>query len=170
MSLRSGESLADQVSELMRANDELKTAQFTSQNSGMKFRQAEDLTGTIDLIINTGYGESVYVISNHFIPEHQRPAICLPHFSFDTPPGYRADITHDYERNYVSILLYDSNDALVAYLDILEFYHQANVSEGYKWDTVVYAWSSAVLSVPFTIELRATDSGSHELNIESWEL
>lgn len=168
MSLRGSESLADQVSELMRANDELKTAQFTSQNSGMKFRQAEDLTGDIPVIVNTGYGDGVVIITNTFKPDHDRPAICIPHITYQ-PMGYRVEITRDYERNYVSLMFYDSNDEFVGYADILEFYHQVS-GDGYAWATVVYTWSNTEFTIPFTIELRATDSGTHTLNIESWEI
>lgn len=168
MSLRSGESLADQVSELMRANDELKTAQFTSQNSGMKFKQAEDLTGDIPIIVNTGYGDGVVIITNTFKPDHDRPAICIPHITYQ-PTGYRVETTRDYERNYVSLMFYDSGDNFVGYADILEFYHQVP-ADGYAWETVVYTWSNTEFVIPFTIELRATDSGTHTLNIESWEL
>lgn len=169
MSLRQGENLAEQVAELQCKYEERKTAQFTSQNSGMKFKEAETLSGNIPIIQNTGYGDGVVIVTNTFKPDHDRPAICIPHFSYGILAGYKTDITYDYERNYVSIIIYDSADNYVGYVDILEFYHQAN-ADGYAWKTVIYTWSNTALTLPFTIDLRATDSGTHTLTLESWEL
>lgn len=171
MSLRAGENLAEQVAELQKANEELKTAQFTSQNSGMKFKQAESLNGVLDIPVSVQYSEKVFIITNTFIPEHKKPAISVANIEYNfNAIHYRTEIYRDYERNYITVSFYDSNDNYIGYFDAEQFFHQGATAEGYCWKTVVFAQSDVAMDIPFTISLRATDSGTHSLNIESWIL
>lgn len=161
------ESLDEQIATIIRTMDERKTRQFTSQNSGMKFKQIESVSGNINFVQSTTYAGEVHLITNYYTPEHGRPALTMPHIEF-LPSGYRFEIIHDYERDYMNIIIYNSGGNFLGYMDIWSFYHRRGTTDGtYGWQTVVYTWGSASFLVPFTITLRATDSGTHTVQVES---
>lgn len=160
------DSISDQVATIIRALDERKTRQFTSQNSGMKFKQIANVSGAIPIIASSDYGGEAHIITNTYTPEHGRPALTMPHISFD-PNGATFEIYHDYERDYMSIAIYVGGD-YIGYMDVWSFYHRANAeSDVYAWQTIVYTWGMSAHTIPFTITLRATDSGTHAVNVES---
>jgi len=161
------ESLDEQIAAIIRALDERKTRQFTSQNSGMKFKQIASVSGNIDFVQSTTYAGEVHLITNYYTPEHGRPALTMPHIEF-LPSGYRFDIIHDYERDYMNITIYDASDNYCGYMDVWSFYHRRGTTDGtYGWQTVVYTWANSYFWIPFTITLRATDSGAHTVRVES---
>lgn len=164
------ESIDQQVADIIRLMEERKDRQFTSQNSGMKFKQIETLNGQLPFIASTSYGGEGHIITNTFSPESQRPAICVPQLEFDET-GYRFDKTIDYARDYMNVLIYDQSNTMLGYMDVWTFYHRSDLdSTDYAWQTIVYTWANTAFNIPFTISLRATDSGSHKLTIESYTL
>ena len=115
--------------------------------------------------------EKVFIVTNTFVPEHKKPAICVANIDYDfSDLGYRTEIYRDYERNYTMVSFYDGNDNYIGYFDAEQFFHQSATAEGYAWQTVVFAQSDVAMNIPFTISLRSTDSGTHTLNIDSWIL
>lgn len=166
---RGEDGLVERVVALQRDLDEIKTAQFTSQNSGMKFKQIETLRDFIPFTSNT---DQVTMVTNYFTPESGRPAICVPHFELDKS-GYSVDIYNDYSTGYTNYAIYDSgHSTMLGTLDIWPFYHlRDNTADGvYGWQTVCFTWASANFSLPFTVSLRATDSGTHTLTVETSNL
>lgn len=161
------ESLDEQIAAIIRALDERKTRQFTSQNSGMKFKQIASVSGNIDFVQSATYAGEVHLITNYYTPEHGRPALTMPHIEFN-PNGFKFEVIHDYERDYMNITIYDASDNFLGYMDIWSFYHRRGTTDGtYGWQTVVYTWGNASFWIPFTITLRATDSGAHTVRVES---
>ena len=56
-------------------------------------------------------------------------------------------------------------------LDVWPFYHLRDAGSGvYGWQTVAFTWASANFSIPFSLGLRATDSGDHTLIVETSRL
>lgn len=165
---RSDDGIVERVVALQRGLEELKTTQFTSQNSGMKFKQIETLRDFIPFTINT---DQVTMITNYFTPESGRPAICVPHFELEAD-GFEIEEYHDYSISYTNYTIYDSSHTTVlGTLDIWPFYHLRDTSSGiYGWQTVAFTWASAGFVLPFTVSLRATDAGTHTLNVETSNL
>lgn len=166
---RSSDNLATIVSGIIRDIDELKTAQFTSQDSGMKFKQIEPVSDVIQFQ-NTG-GEQIHMVTNFFTPQSGRPTICVPHLDIR-----RGDFTfqyyHDWSTGYYNITIYDSSGTTyLGYMDVWPFYHRRGTQSGiYGWQTIIYTNASANFSIPFTISLRATDAGTHTLTVETSNL
>ncbi len=158
------DSIDEQVATIVRALNERKTRQFTSQNSGMSFKQIQGLDGTIPIINSPTYGGEAHVITSTFIPAHNRPAVCMPSFEL-SEEGFKFDYYRDYSRGYESVSVYDLNDNYIGYMDIWAFYHETG--NGYNWQTVVYTWGTRSASIPFHISLRATDDGSHTYSMRS---
>lgn len=166
---RRDSSIVTDVQTLIRGIQELKTAQFTSQNSGMVFRQAETLQDFIPFIQSTSYGGEVHLVTNYFYPEHRKPAICIPHFEM-IEDGFRFEYTRDYSIGYYNIGVYDADNNYLGYADVWPMLHWREVSGGYGFQTIVYTWASANFSLPFKLSLRATDNGAHSVTVESAQL
>ena len=163
------DSIDEQVATIIQLMEERKDRQFTSQNSGMKFKQIASVSGQIPFIASTSYGGEGHIITNTFSPESKRPAICVPQFEMDDS-GYTFQKTMDYARDYANILIYQ-NGNMLGYMDIWTFYHRSDLDgTDCAWQTIVYTWANTAFNIPFTISLRATDSGSHSLKVESYTL
>ena len=168
--LRRPASLTEQIADIIRADEERKTSQFTSQDSGMKFKQIETVSDYIQFVASTSYAGEVQLITNYFVPAHGGPAICVPHFELETT-GYKIQETRDYKTNYSNIMIYDQSDTMLGYIDIWKFYHRRGTTDGsYGWQTVAYTWANSVFNFKFNISLRATDSGTHTVRVERSQL
>lgn len=165
---RGPDDFTERIANIQASLEELKTSQFTSQNSGMKFSFAEELTGTIPFI-NGGY--QVTMVTNYFTPTNKKPTICIPSYELDYD-GFAVDKYEDYSIGYVSYNIYDSTHTnFLGLLDIWPFFHLRNTNEGtYGWQTVAFVEGSANFSLPIHISLRATDTGIHTLNVETSNL
>ncbi len=164
---RSDHGIVGDVRGILRDIEELKTSQFTSQNSGMVFRQAETLTDWIPFVQSTDYAGEVHVITEYFTPDHQRPAICLPHFEM-VQGGYQFEYTHDYSISYYNISISDSDGNYLGYADVWPLLHLREATDGtYGFQTVVFTWANSYFDIPFSLFLRATDTGTHTVRIES---
>lgn len=168
MDRRDGGIVKD-VRDIIKDIEELKTAQFTSQNSGMKFKQIESVSDVIQFQ-NTG-GEQVHMVTNFFTPQSGRPTICVPHLDIQRG-GFTFEYYHDWSTGYYNITVYDSSGTTyLGYMDVWPFYHRRGTQAGvYGWQTIIYTNASANFSIPFTINLRATDSGTHTLTVETSNL
>lgn len=165
---RGEDNIAQRVVALQRALQDLKTSQFTSQNSGMSFKLAETLS---DFIPFTNGVDQVTMVTNYFTPESGRPAICVPHFEID-PDGFVVEEYHDYSVGYTNYPIYAADGTtFLGSLDVWPFYHLRDAGSGvYGWQTVAFTWASANFSIPFSLGLRATDSGDHTLIVETSRL
>lgn len=169
MNRRDGGIVSD-VRGILRDLEELKTAQFTSQNSGMVFKQAATLQDWIPFIQSTDYAGEVHLVTEYFTPDSGRPAICIPHFEME-PSGFQFDYTYDYAIGYYNISISDANGNYLGYADVWPLMHRREISSGtYGFQTVVYTWANSNFDIPFTLSLRATDSGTHAVNVESAKL
>lgn len=162
---RGEDNIAQRVVALQRALQDLKTSQFTSQNSGMSFKLAATLRNSIPFVANT---DQVTIVTNYFTPESGRPAICVPHFEID-PDGFVVEEYHDYSVGYTNYAIYATDGTtFLGSLDVWPFYHLRDAESGiYGWQTVVFTWASTNFSIPFNLGLRATDSGPHTLTVET---
>lgn len=166
---RNDDGLVEQVVALQRRLDDLKTLQYTSQESGMQFREATSVSGYVDIVNSQGYGE-VWLVTNKFKPDHNRPAICIPHMELQTSPAYRYEWSYNYFLNLESAIIYDSNNNYVGSVDAWHFMHRRGTTDGsYAWQSVFYTWGSVNTDIKVTISLRATDTGTHTIQIESAE-
>lgn len=159
------DSIDDQVAVILRDLEELKTRQFTSQNSGMKFKQIDPVSGNINLVASTGFGGEVFMVKNKFVPTTDRPVLMVPSIKFDST-GLRFEYYRNYSIGYESIAIYTTAGAYLGYMDVWQFQHLTNNSDGYEWQTTIYTWANAARNIPFTIELRASDEGKHTLSID----
>lgn len=160
------DSLTDHVGDIQAQLEELKELQYTSQDSGMKFKQIESVSGHVDFRNSATMAGEVCMITNYFVPDHKRPAICLPHIEFE-PNGYRFEIYHDYKSDYYNVSIYNSSNEYLGYMDVWAMYHRRGTTDGsYAWQTVVYKWANREFDIKFNITLRATDSGSHSVRVE----
>ena len=162
---RGEDNIAQRVVALQRALQDLKTSQFTSQNSGMSFKLAATLVGSIPFVANA---DQVTIVTNYFTPESGRPAICVPHFEID-PDGFVVEEYHDYSVGYTNYAIYAADGTtFLGSLDVWPFYHLRDTDSGvYGWQTVAFTRASANFSIPFSLGLRATDSGDHTLTVET---
>ena len=166
---RNDDGLVEQVVALQRRLDDLKTLQYTSQESGMQFREATSVSGYVDIVNSQGYGE-VWLVTNKFKPDHNRPAICIPHMELQTSPAYRYEWSYNYFLNLESAIIYDSNNNYVGSVDAWHFMHRRGTTDGsYAWQSIFYTWGSVNTDIKVTISLRATDTGTHTIQIESAE-
>lgn len=145
--------------------EELKTRQLTSQDSGMLFKDIQSVSGTIDF--KGQYNQYLNMVTNYFTPAHNRPVICVPSFEF-SPAGYT--LVKEYENdsmNYVWYSVY-SGSTLVGTIDLYRLFHRSGTVDGtYAWTTLVYtSGESAVFNLPFTITMKATDTGTHTVQVE----
>lgn len=164
---RRDKGVVGDVRSIIRDIEELKTSQFTSQNSGMIFKQATTLRGWIPFIASTDYAGEVHLVTEYFTPDHNRPAICLPHFEMEQG-GFQFEYTHDYAIGYYNISISDADGNYLGYADVWPLMHRREVSDGtYGFQTVVYTWANSTFDIPFTLSLRATDSGTHTVRVES---
>lgn len=169
MDRRDGGIVKD-VRNIIKDIEELKTAQFTSQNSGMVFKRAETLRDVIPFIHSTDYAGEVHLVTEYFTPDHARPAICLPHFELEAD-GFQLEYTHDYATGYYNVSISSAGGTYLGYADVWPLMHRRQISDGtYGFQTVVYTWANAQFSLPFNLYLRATDSGTHTVNVESSSL
>lgn len=167
--LRGEDSITERVANILSFLDELKTSQYTSQNSGMKFKNLAEVSGTIHIPKNQ---QTVIIASNQFKPESGRPAICIPSFEIRTE-DFIIHANHDYSIGYTSYTIMDLTDRLeMGYLDVWDFYHLAQSDDGtYIWQTIMYGDAYYnYIDLPFYINVRSTDSGEHTLNVESHAL
>ena len=160
---RSEDNIAQRVVALQRALQDLKTSQFTSQNSGMSFKLAATLRDSIPFVANA---DQVTIVTNYFTPESGRPAICVPHFEIDSD-GFVVEEYHDYSVGYTNYAIYAADGTtFMGSLDVWPFYHLRGAVDGtYAWQTVSFTWASASFSIPFSLGLRATDSGTHTITV-----
>ena len=160
---RGEDNIAQRVVALQRALQDLKTSQFTSQNSGMSFKLAATLRDSIPFVANA---DQVTIVTNYFTPESGRPAICVPHFEID-PDGFVVEEYHDYSVGYTNYAIYATDGTtFLGSLDVWPFYHLIDTDSGaYGWQTVAFTWASTDFSIPFSLGLRATDSGTHTLTV-----
>lgn len=165
---RGEDNIAQRVVALQRALQDLKTSQFTSQNSGMSFKLAATLRDSIPFVANA---DQVTMVTNYFTPESGRPAICVPHFEIDSD-GFVVEEYHDYSVGYTNYAIYATDGTtFLGSLDVWPFYHLIDADNGaYGWQTVAFTWASADFSIPFSLGLRATDSGDHTLIVETSRL
>lgn len=135
----------------------------------MQFREATSVSGYVDIVNSQGYGE-VWLVTNKFKPDHNRPAICIPHMELQTSPAYRYEWSYNYFLNLESAIIYDSNNNYVGSVDAWHFMHRRGTTDGsYAWQSVFYTWGSVNTDIKVTISLRATDTGTHTIQIESAE-
>lgn len=165
--LRDGGSLTERVANILATLDELKTAQFTSQDSGMKFIYADQVSGTIP--INSS--QRVTIATNTFVPEHGRPVISIPSYTISSYE-YSFQRYDDFSVGYTSYQIYSPDGATyLGSIDVWPFYHLSGSGDGsYSWQTIIYTQGSQTMSIPLTIELRATDTGEHTLTMETLSL
>lgn len=159
------DSIDEQVAAIIRELEERKTRQFTSQNSGMIFRQIPSVTGNIPLIASTSYGGEVHIITSVLTPEHSKPVITMPNIEF-SPGSFTFQYYRDYSLGYTSIAIY-SGSTYVGSLDYWPFYHRSGAANTYTWQTIVYTWANRTASIPFTITMRATDNGTQSFTIRT---
>lgn len=159
------DSIDEQVASIIRELEERKTRQFTSQNSGMIFRQIPSVTGNIPLVNSQTYAGEVHIITSVLTPEHDKPVITMPDINF-TPGSFRFEYYRDYSIGYVSIAIYNGS-TYVGYMDVWPFYHRSGSAGTYTWQTIVYTWANRSASIPFTISLRCTDNGTQTYTIRT---
>lgn len=168
MSLREDDGITEQVANLIHAYNEIKEAQLTSQDSGMQFKEAEPVHGFVDIVPSQGWGET-WMVTNYFKPDHDRPAICIPHMELQTAPAFRWEWDYNYFLNLETATVY-SGSTIVATVDVWHFMHRRGTTDGsYAWQSVFYTWGTVNTEIGVTISLRSTDTGTHTINIESAE-
>jgi len=169
MSLRSEDGIAEQVADLIRDYHEIKNAQLTSQDSGMQFKEITPVTEFIDIVPSQGWGE-VWMVTNRFKPDHDRPAICVPHMDIQVPSSLRWEWSYNYFLNLESAIVLDSDDNVVATVDVWHFLHRRGTVDGsYSWQSLFYTWGSIYATMTVKISLRATDTGTHTIQVETAE-
>lgn len=166
---RESEDIAERVARLIRTKEELKTAQLTSQDSGMQFKEATPVRGSVDIVNSQGYGET-WSVTNTFTPDHKRPAICIPHMEILTPPGLTWEWQYNYSLNLEMGSVFDSGGNYVASVDVWHFAHRRGTTDGsYAWQSIFYTWGTVYAEMQITISLRSTDTGTHTIQIEETE-
>ena len=166
---REDDGLVEQIVALQRRLDDLKTLQYTSQESGMQFKDITPVSGFVDIVVSQGYGET-WLVTNKFKPDHDRPAICIPHMTLQTSSAYTFEWDYNYFLNLESAIIYDSNHNFVGSVDAWHFMHRRGTTDGsYAWQSIFYTWGSVNTDIKVTISLRATDTGTHTIQIESAE-
>ena len=165
--LRNDDGLSGRVANILAQLDELKTSQFTSQDSGMKFIYADPASDIIP--INASY--RVTIATNQFTPAHGRPVLALPSYSIDAT-GYVVERYDDFSVGYTSYIIYaQDGTTFLASVDVWPFYHLAESDPGtYAWQTIIFTYGAQTFDIPFTVELRATDTGAHILAMETLSL
>lgn len=159
---RSDGSLAERVVDLKRSLLELKTSQFTSQDSGMKFIQITPLTTELTLT-PPGNFENLVKLEHTFTPDHDEPVILVPTLNIEAD-NIIMDVEEDKDNSYHRIITFYMGADFAGYADLFSFYHEIDTgSQARKLISVMYYWfdSSLIASIPFRaiFNLRASDSG-----------
>ena len=171
--MRDSDSIVERVAGIKRSLDELKTAQFTSQDSGMKFVQMNTLSSTITLTPPSNW-ENLALFKHEFTPEHEYPVLLVPQLDISAA-NVTMDVAEDTDNSYHRIISFYVGEDYAGYADLFAFYHeQTTGSKTRELISVMYYWfdSTLVASIPFHYEfsLRATDSGAISQSGEIIEL
>ena len=182
-----GQSIDDQIAELQRDLEEIKTRQFTSQDSGMLAHiaraQVRDQYGDVVKFTTSGGTVNTSQIQlpatpndftfnsidakQLFIPKHGKPAVAIPLLKLKVDSGG----LHGESELFVSaqwgitMKIYNSNNVQVGTVGINQSFGQLfdpryHATQEYSWVTsMVYT-----CSVPFTLSyefyVRSSDDGS----------
>lgn len=157
-------NLPRQVADINRKIEELKTSQFTSQDSGMRFVEANPALGTLQFEANR---QLAFTSINTFVPSTSRPVVFIP--TIQILPSRYSEVPLSYmDRDYYSVEFYDG-DEWIGYVDIYQFYNRCEDSPNtYAWRSMFFGWSSATFELPIQINLKATDSGEHSIVIRKY--
>lgn len=167
--MRDADSIAERVVEIKRSLDELKTAQFTSQDSGMKFIQIDPIVTSLSLPVPSNY-EALVKLRYSFTPEHDFPVILVPDLNISS--SVDMTITEDTMMPGHFILMFSVGGDFAGYADFYPIFHEGESnSKTRNLDSLLYYWFDptmlSALNVTATFNLRATDSGvvseSHEV-------
>ena len=159
--MRDNDSIVERVVSLRRSLDELKTAQFTSQDSGMKFIQIAGVETRLTLTPPSSY-ENLALFRHTFTPEHDEPVLLVPRLDIECD-GVTVDIVDDKDNAYHRTLTFYDGSTWLGYADVFVFYHETSAGKVRELISPMYYWfdSTQVSTIPFTYDfsLRATDSG-----------
>ena len=161
--MRDSDNIAERVEALRLALDELKTAQFTSQDSGMKFIQITPVETTLTLTPPSGF-ENLVLYHHEFTAEHDYPLLLAPHLELQAE-NVVMTVTEDSDNSFHRIISFEASGSYAGYADIFSFYHETHTSSKTReLISVMYYWfdSTVVATIPFTVtwNLRATDKGT----------
>lgn len=167
MDERSPLSLVKTIAELEADLEELKTKQFTSQDSGMIFTAADTLTGQIEFVKDAQNRQLLNMITNSFMPEHGGPAICAPRIEIQYSNFISLETINNPRMSYVHYLILDVVIP-VGELDLYYLFHRRGTNDGsYAWQTLAYTQAyNNDFDLDFKMYLNSTDSGEHTMRIE----
>ena len=160
--MRDSDSIVERVAGIKRSLEELKTAQFTSQDSGMKFIQMDTISNTLTLTPPSNW-ENLALFKHEFTPEHDFPTLLVPQLNISAE-NVTMNVAEDTDNSYHRIISFYNGSTYAGYADLFAFYHeQTTGSKTRELISVMYYWfdSTQVSTIPFTYDfsLRATDSG-----------
>ena len=190
------ESVDNQIAAMVRDIEELKTRQFTSQNSGMLGRNAQALTrddfgdivtlmGDFDLTNNptshipcpatpgVEYLNSIYCYEK-FVPEHGKPTVVVPNLLLEVKTnGLRGQSRFELlgYRFIYTMQIYDQNNVMVGSASMVQDlgnYMQPKYDPDYPytWQTVITYTSTVPFELSYNFTCRASDSGYTESLLE----
>lgn len=191
-----GETIEDQLSALITDLEELKTPQFTSQNSGMLGRivaaGARDTFG--DIVQLTGdfvtppnptshipcpatpsdsHFNSIYCYQTMFT-EHDKPAVVVPFVRLAVNGGGlhgESEFMLVGYRFMVRMVIYNASNVMVgeAYMvqDLGDYLEpKYNASTPYAWQTVITYTCSQSFELSYKLMARSSDRGYTETEME----
>jgi len=191
-----GETTDDQIADLIRDIEELKTRQFTSQNSGMIGRNAAAITRDDfgDIVTLEGdfvtppnptshipcpatpgpeYLNSIYCYQN-FTPEHGKPTVVVPTLQLEVKSdglsGRSSFMLLGYRFIYY-MEIKDQNNKIVGYANMVQDlgdYMRPVYDENhqYAWQTVIAYSSTVPFELSYNFTCRASDSGHTDSVLE----
>lgn len=188
-----GQSIDQQVSELQRQLDEIKTLQYTSQDSGMLAQiaraQLRDQYG--DIVQLTGsftpattsqiqcpatpspsHFNSIYA-KQIFVPRHGKPAVAIPLIKLKVDSnGLRGESELFVSAQWgITMPIYNSSNVEVGRVGINQslgglFRQIYDPTYQYSWETLIGYTSTVPFTLSYEFYVRSSDSGStsSELN------
>lgn len=160
MSLRTADNIADIISSLRTELDELKARQFTSQDSGMLFKQTVGPTATVK---TTGGAYECFYINTTFTPKEDGDTIYYPTFTLSA--NEYGDTLHIVPSEYASYIydIYASGWDGYYEWTLYHFFHL--ISKGadgsITWQSLIYNdGASGDATFQFTPIISASDSGT----------
>ena len=170
--MRDNDSIVERVVSLRRSLDELKTAQFTSQDSGMKFIQIAGVETRLTLTPPSSY-ENLALFRHTFTPEHDEPVLLVPRLDIECD-GATVDIAEDKDNAYHRTLTFYDGSTWLGYADVFVFYHETSAGKVRELISPMYYWfdstQRASLELITRLSLRASDNGTASGNGVVYEL
>lgn len=190
------ESVDNQIAAMVREIEELKTRQFTSQNSGMLGRNAQAATRDDFGDIVTLMGDfatppnptshipcpatpDVFYLNTiscyqKFVPEHGKPTVVIPNLLLEVKTNGltgRSKFEIQGYRFAYSMLIYDQNNVMVGSASMVQdlgayMDPKYDPNYAYAWQTMITYTSTVPFELSYNFTCRASDSGHTESVLE----